>query len=100
MLMAAPSPVMASQTARQLSDLTEAGRLDFSYLSDGPLRLITHTLDNSPLDPDATPLEVEVWREAALYIFAEYGVNFRVINAVKTMAQHISHCSEEELSLK
>ena len=79
--------------------LVSATAHSLGSVSDGPRRLVEHTLDTCDLDPGATPLEIEVWRSAVYWAVCEYGVSFKVITAIQTMARQLSYCSEEELAL-
>ena len=57
---------------------------------------VADTLETSHMDPNATPMEIDIWRAAAIRFCCEHGVSHQTINAIKAMAGCISFLSDSE----
>ena len=59
---------------------------------------LAYTLDTCQMDQDATPIEVNIWRAAAISFCCQHGVTHHAINSIKAMAGCISVLSDPEIA--
>ena len=57
---------------------------------------VAYTLETCQMDKNATSVEIDVWRAAAIRFCCEHGVSHQTINAIKAMAGCISFLPDSE----
>lgn len=87
-----PDLVLASSFSKTLETIQSYGVTMPSHKQ----YWLAYTLDTCQMDQDATFMEVDIWKAAAINFCCEHGVSHQTINLIKTMAGYISALSASE----